>query len=105
MDNEFETNLGISRRSLIKRGAVVGGTLVWAAPVVQSLSAPAYAAGTPACTVVTRHFDGTNCRTVKFTADTDCCECLNEGVGCETNPCSDRTVISDETTPGECPAP
>jgi hypothetical protein len=36
--------LGISRRSLLKRGAVVGGT-VWAVPVVQSLSAPAFAQG------------------------------------------------------------
>lgn len=35
---------GISRRSLLKRGAVVGGT-VWAAPVIQSLSAPAFAQG------------------------------------------------------------
>ena len=35
-------NLGISRRQLIKRGAIVGGTVVWAAPVVQSFTAPAY---------------------------------------------------------------
>lgn len=36
--------IGISRRSLLKRGAVVGGT-VWAVPVIQSLSAPAFAQG------------------------------------------------------------
>src|SRR5687768_14330135 len=34
---------GISRRELLKRGAVVGGTLVWAVPVLQSLAPPAYA--------------------------------------------------------------
>jgi hypothetical protein len=34
---------GISRRELLKRGAVVGGTMVWAVPVLQSLAPPAYA--------------------------------------------------------------
>ncbi len=34
---------GISRREVIRRGAVVGGTLVWAAPLLQSLTPPAYA--------------------------------------------------------------
>lgn len=39
--------LGISRRTLMRRGAVVG-TLMWTAPVVQSLARPAFAAeGTP----------------------------------------------------------
>jgi hypothetical protein len=38
---------GVSRRDLMKRGAIVGGTLVWATPVVQSLTTPAFA-GTPA---------------------------------------------------------
>jgi hypothetical protein len=37
---------GVSRRDLMKRGVVVGGTLVWATPVVQSLATPAFA-GTP----------------------------------------------------------
>lgn len=49
--DHLEANLGISRRDLIRRGAVVGGTLVWAAPVVQSLR-PAFAqaqTGSPAC--------------------------------------------------------
>jgi hypothetical protein len=34
---------GISRRELIRRGAVVGGTLLWATPVVQSLAPAANA--------------------------------------------------------------
>ena len=33
---------GISRRDLIKRGAVVGGVALWAPPVVQSLRVPAF---------------------------------------------------------------
>ncbi len=48
--SERESGLGregISRREMIRRGAVVGGTLVWAAPVIQSLTTPAYAQATP----------------------------------------------------------
>lgn len=45
----IDTNLGISRRTVLRRGAVVGGSLVWAAPAVQSISRAAFAdhLGTP----------------------------------------------------------
>ena len=40
---------GISRRSVL-RNAAIGGGLVWAAPVVQSMTTPAFAQdGSPAC--------------------------------------------------------
>ena len=44
-----DTNLGISRRTVLRRGAVVGGSLMWAAPAVQSISRTAFAQdpGTP----------------------------------------------------------
>lgn len=38
----MEKQSGISRRQLIKRGAVVGGAALWVPPVVQSLRVPAY---------------------------------------------------------------
>ena len=41
-----EENSGLSRRDLIKRGAVVGG-VVWAAPVVSSMANPAFASSPP----------------------------------------------------------
>jgi hypothetical protein len=50
-DDGVRRELGISRRELIRRGAIVGGTLLWATPVIQSLTPPAFAAppgGTPA---------------------------------------------------------
>ena len=39
MDNTDTTNpeTGITRRELLKRGAVLGGALVWATPVVQTI--------------------------------------------------------------------
>lgn len=44
----LDASLGISRRTLLRRGAVVGGAMVWATPVVQSFAGPAAATGTPA---------------------------------------------------------
>jgi hypothetical protein len=35
---------GLTRRDVLRRGAVAGGTLLWAAPVIQSIRTPAYAA-------------------------------------------------------------
>ncbi|MEX2554339.1 MAG: hypothetical protein WEB06_01760 [Actinomycetota bacterium] len=40
-DEETKTN--ISRRQLIKRGAIVGGAAIWVPPVVQSMRMPAFA--------------------------------------------------------------
>jgi hypothetical protein len=45
--DSVDASLGISRRTLLRRGALVGGTLVWTAPVVQTIAAPSAAAGTP----------------------------------------------------------
>lgn len=43
MNEETPQGQGMSRRDLMKRGAVVGGTLMWTAPAVQMLSRPAFA--------------------------------------------------------------
>lgn len=48
MAEEFSPQLGINRRDLLRRGAIVSGSLVWAAPAVQSFARPALAQnGTP----------------------------------------------------------
>jgi hypothetical protein len=38
---------GLSRRDVLRRSALVGGTMVWMAPAVQTLATPAFAAGSP----------------------------------------------------------
>ena len=38
---------GLSRRDMLRRSALVGGTVVWMAPAVQTLASPAFAAGSP----------------------------------------------------------
>lgn len=43
-----EPGRGLTRRDMLRRGAVVGGALVWTVPVVQSVAPSAYAAGSPA---------------------------------------------------------
>lgn len=47
MTDQEREQAGISRRSLIKRSAIVGGAAVWATPVVQSFTSPAGAQGLP----------------------------------------------------------
>lgn len=50
--DDGDPSVGLGRRDFIRRSAVVGGTLLWAAPTVQSLARPAFgqtAAGTPIC--------------------------------------------------------
>ncbi|MCW2608388.1 MAG: hypothetical protein JWO60_3081 [Frankiales bacterium] len=43
MDEQTNEENGLSRRTALKRGAVIGGALVWTAPVVQTLAGPAFA--------------------------------------------------------------
>ncbi len=39
---------GLNRRDVLKRGALVGGALVWTVPAIQTIAAPAFAAGSQA---------------------------------------------------------
>jgi hypothetical protein len=43
-----EANEGLGRRDLLKRGAMVGGAVLWTTPIVQSLASPAFAVATEA---------------------------------------------------------
>jgi hypothetical protein len=40
---DLNSELGMSRRDLIRRGAIVGGTLLWVAPAIQSFAPKAFA--------------------------------------------------------------
>lgn len=42
-----ETSEDLGRRDVLKRGALLGGAVVWTTPVVQSLAGPAFAASSP----------------------------------------------------------
>jgi hypothetical protein len=92
VEDSFENNLGMSRRTLLKRGAVVGGTLVWAAPAVQTLSRSAFAAS-PAC-------DSSTCVNVKshgvIIGHLDCAPTNPADNNC---PC----VCAGAAPPGSCP--
>lgn len=48
MDEVDEPGSSLSRRDVLRRGAAVGGALVWSVPVVQSATPSAFAAGSPA---------------------------------------------------------
>jgi hypothetical protein len=80
---------GMTRRDLMRRGAVVGGTLLWVAPAIQSIGSKAYAqTGTPLCAAcLSATFDPPGPRPpitehVIFTPTPGCCECIErEGGG------------------------
>jgi hypothetical protein len=46
-DDSTQPQEGISRRSLLRKGAIVGGSLLWTTPVVQSITPPASAKVSP----------------------------------------------------------
>jgi hypothetical protein len=73
---------GITRRELIRRGAVVGGTLLWAAPVVQTLTPAAHAQGSP--------------------GPCGCCYCWN---GDKQNPSQNARGFRDLVTDNGCVGP
>jgi hypothetical protein len=74
---------GMNRRDVLKRGAMVGGALVWTVPVVQSIAGPALAAqGSEApelCAfTLIVSVDGGTTGCVRVTGATqECCNALN----------------------------
>jgi hypothetical protein len=112
---DFESNLGMSRRTLLKRGAVVGGTLVWAAPAVQTLASSAMAASTSCnastcANVIVCNSKGQNCMTVGHLTcaptnpdDEQClCVCAGQPGSCpEAQPC-EVPLTCGNFQPGPC---
>ena len=81
---------GMTRRDLMRRGAIVGGTLLWVAPAIQSIGSKAYAqTGSPLCTAcLATQFDPDGPGGVPPTeghiellADAECCACIELGGG------------------------
>jgi hypothetical protein len=46
-DVRLKRKIGMSRRELIRRSAIVGGTLLWTVPAIHSLQSSAHPSGTP----------------------------------------------------------
>lgn len=70
----------ISRRTMVRRGAVIGGSLVWAAPAIQAVGPAAFAqsqTGSPACTPGVRTFvQGGSCVETIYSESLACCSCI-----------------------------
>ena len=72
---------GLDRRSVLRRGAVLGGAMVWTVPAVQTIAGPAFAAGSPPCCAkVATNVNGV-CELLTFKEDADCCTCIGEASG------------------------
>ncbi len=67
---------GLNRRDVLRRGAILGGALVWTVPAVQTLSGPAFAAGSP-CIGRFQYSDSRgSCLYVQYASDETCCDCV-----------------------------
>lgn len=105
-EQDFESNLGMSRRSLIKRTAVVGAGVAWATPVVQSLARPAFAQeGTPQCIlqVIIGPPGGPCFLFAEGTAPPACCECVESGGSCIAECAGAELELVLPPTPIACP--
>lgn len=107
---------GMTRRDLMRRGAIVGGTLLWVAPAIQSIGSKAYAVtnGSPLCTAcLATQFDPDGPGGVppqeghiQLLTDAACCECI-EGLGGDVNAVlvcaiTGTCVPSGAVQPGAC---
>jgi hypothetical protein len=117
---DLNSELGMSRRDLIRRGAIVGGTLLWVAPAIQSMAPKAFAQeagpGSPrpcrACRTNVFDPDGSGgtppvITHQEFGPTPECCKCLaipgNTLDECDnsggTGDCAPITAV----LPGACP--
>lgn len=74
---------GMDRREFIRRSAIVGGTVAWMTPVIQSLTPPAYAH------VVSDAFT--------------CCQCVSNSTGLPTSCHPGETAVNCAKTTGTRP--
>jgi hypothetical protein len=81
-EHEKEDPKGLTRRDLLKRGAVAGA-VAWSAPVILSLRAPAFAQGTPpirsCCQCVTGGETNEPCESDGFTCESCIRFCVGKG--------------------------
>lgn len=69
-DQIFNSGQEVDRRTALRRGAIIGGTLIWAAPVIQSLTPAAFAQTRPhrtCCSCKTVNPTGGQCQQDGFT--------------------------------------
>jgi hypothetical protein len=115
---DLNSELGMTRRDLIRRGAIVGGTLLWVAPAIQSMAPKAFAQetnGSVLCTACrTNRFDPDGggptppiFTHVEFGPTPECCACLaTPGKtldDCDNTGGSGACQPITGTLPGRCP--
>jgi hypothetical protein len=108
--DKFRSELGMTRRDLLRRGAIVGGTLLWAAPIIQSIRTPAFAQTASAtcfsccCCVnpVTTEQGSPRCQQDHFTFDACGVRCANFGGIAPSGYCAATTDANGSSSTGVC---
>ena len=100
--DEKEPGRGLTRREIIKKGAIVGGTVMWVTPAVQVIGMrPAQAqevSPTVDCTVILSVGDVTFCFTVPQAA----CDCFDACVDGGSDPFTCVDECATTLTPVPC---
>jgi hypothetical protein len=81
-DRELRRKLGISRRDLMRRGLIIGGTLVWTVPIIESISREAFAA--------------------KGSPEAKCCACGTKKSGGDDYVCVTGSDLNQMRNSGDC---
>ena len=68
---------GLDRRAVLRRGAILGGAMVWTVPAVQTLAGPAFAAGSPCIGRFEYTTSRGRCFFVEYNATETCCDCVD----------------------------
>ena len=71
-----EEKTGLGRRDVIRRGAILGGALVWTTPIVQTLAAPAFAAGGSPCVGCADFTNRNGSVFIQVKPTKACCDCI-----------------------------
>jgi hypothetical protein len=76
-----ENEAGLDRRAVLRRGAILGGALMWTTPAVQTIAGPAFAAGTPRCSTRLEgefrdKYGNRQCVEVVYDPTESCCSCI-----------------------------
>lgn len=97
---------GLTRRQALKRGAILGGALAWATPVVQVIGMrPAFAQTvSPACRIEIRVLFGEIAVTLCLEGPAELCECIT---ACDSDVCVGQCILDnppDSFVVGPCEA-
>ncbi|MGH2699632.1 MAG: hypothetical protein ACRDJL_10630 [Actinomycetota bacterium] len=111
-DHNLRRELGVSRREMLRRSAIAGGTLLWAAPVIQTLTPTLAQAGSMSvnkccfCSNARRKaLPPTQCINNGMPPNADACRAVCTGLGYRASSFCESKAPTSCTTATGCSCP